>query len=143
MSWFILAPWFVFPNNRFAFSWGAAAISVPLFLYLVESFSLAKGWLLPIGLPSAFMGLAVVGAIGWLWSYSRVKPLYVASLSFLLSASLSFGEVFLTRPFLQPDPYESVRYLVSFCILGVSLLLAIVALSVHGFNPFKASVHEQ
>lgn len=62
--------------------------------------------------------------------------MFAASLSVFLIALLGAIEYFLARPYLHPDPYESVRYLVLIGLLSVSLLLAIIALLVHRFKPF-------
>ena len=137
MSWFIISPWFIFAKNRFGLSWTAAILSVPIFLYIVESLSKTKGWFFTLGLPSAAAGLTVIGVIAWLWIGGRLKLLFAASLSVFLIAILGVIEYLLARPYLYPDPYESVRYLVLICLLSVSVLLAIIAFVIHGFKPFK------
>lgn len=132
MTWLIVAPWFIFRHNRATISWVVAAVSVPLFLWLVESLGTDKGWLLPLGLPSAVQGLAALGGIVWLWCHSRIKVWYALALTVFLLALVSLTEQALARPFLVPDPIEWVRNLVTFCLGGVSVGLALVALLVHG-----------
>jgi hypothetical protein len=137
MAWMIVAPWFIFRRSRAMISWAAAAVSVPIFLWIVESLGTNKGWLLPIGLPAAAAGLAALGGILWLWNYSRLKFWYAASLTFILLGLLSLFEYTLARPFLYADPSESVRLYVAIGLAGVSLFLTLIALLVHRLKPFN------
>ncbi len=137
MAWLIIAPWFILRRSRAAVSWAAAAVSVPIFLWIVESLGTNKGWLLPLGLPAAAAGLAALGGLVWLWNRSRLKFWYAAALTFMLIALLSFAEYTLARPFLIVDPSESVRRSVALYLAGASLLLGLIAASVHGRKPFK------
>jgi hypothetical protein len=109
MAWWILAPWFALRRSRAAVSWAAAAVSIPVFLWIVESHSAEKGWLVPLALPAAAAGLAAMGAIVWLWNHSRLKFRYAAALTFILLGLLSFLEYTLARPYWPADPSESVR----------------------------------
>jgi hypothetical protein len=137
MAWLIISPWFIFRRSRAAISWAAAAVSVPIFLWIVESLIPNKGWLLPLGWPAAAAGLAALGGILWLWSYSRLKFWYAASLTVFLLGVLSFIEYSLARPFMPADPSESLRQWVALYAAGSTLLLGVIAVLVHKLKPFK------
>jgi hypothetical protein len=137
MAWLIIAPWFVFQRSRATISWAAVAVSLPVFLWIVESLGTNKGWLFPLGLPSAAAGLAALGGILWLWNHSRLKFWYAVSLSFILVALLTLVEYTLARPFVIVYPSESLRRAIAFCAAGGSLFLALIATAVHKNKPFK------
>jgi uncharacterized membrane protein YhaH (DUF805 family) len=137
MAWLIIAPWFILRRSRAAISWSAAAVSVPIFLGIVESLSPNKGWFLPLGLPAAAAGLAALGGILWLWHQSRLKFWYAAALSFILLGLVSFMEYSLACPFMLTDPSESIRQSVAIYLAGASILFALIAVLVHKLKPFK------
>ncbi len=137
MAWLILAPWFVLRRARAAISWAAAAVSLPVFLWIVESRGAGKGWLAPLALPAAAAGLAAWGGIVWLWTHSRFKLWYAAALTFILLALLSLLEYILARPYLPADPSDSVRQIAAIILAGASLALGLIAISVHKLKPFK------
>jgi hypothetical protein len=83
-------------------------------------------------------GLAALGGIVWIWNRSRLKFWYASALTSILIGLPSLQEYTLARPFLPADPSQSVRQVVAFCLAGASLLLALIALSVHKLKPFKA-----
>jgi hypothetical protein len=137
MAWLIIAPWFIFRRSRLMISCAAAAVTVPAFLWLVESFIPNKGWLLPLGLPAAAAGLAVLGGIVWIWNGSRLKFWYAAALTFILVGLMSLLEYILASPFMPMDPSESVRQGIALCMAGGSMLLTLIAWLVHGLKPLK------
>jgi hypothetical protein len=137
MAWLILAPWFALRRSRAAISWAAAAVSVPIFLWIVESLGTNKGWLLPVGLPAAVTALAAWGGIVWLWNRSRLKIWYATALTFILIGLLSLAEYLIARPYLPWDPSFAVRQIATLCVGGVSLLLSLIAFLAHKFKPFK------
>ncbi len=137
MAWLILAPWFALRRSRAAASWAAAAVSVPVFLWIVESHSAEKGWLAPLALPAAAAGLAAMGAIVWIWNCSRLKFWYAAALTFILLGLLSLLEYALARPYLPADPSEPIRQIAAILLGGASLALALIAMSAHKLKPFK------
>lgn len=138
MLWLIVAPWFVLPNGRFIASWAAALISVPAYLYVVETATGGKGWFLALGLPAAIVGLAGVGVAGWLWLYSRLKFWYAASLTLFLAAAVNHAEFLLTQSYVQ-DPVEWAHYLTTVSLLALGALLGIIAASVHGARLLRTS----
>lgn len=137
MTWLILAPLFLFRRQRLLWSWLAAVVTLPLFLWLVETVNPSKGWLLPLALPAAAVGLAAWGALICVWRYSRIRILYAVSLTLLVLALTSFTEKLIVRPFIQPDPLEWVRDLVSACLAGLAALFALLGLAVHRLQFFK------
>jgi hypothetical protein len=137
MAWGILAPWFLLRRARAALSWAAAAVSVPVFLWIVESLGTNKGWFLPLGLPATVTGLAALGGILWICKYSRRKFWYAAAPTFILISLLSLLEYTLARLFMQFDPSESMRQIVAIGLVGVSPVLALEAVFTHKLQPFK------
>ncbi len=137
MAYLILAPWFVLRRYRAAVSWGMAAISVPAFLYLVETLSPVRGWYLPLALPAALLGLAALGGIIWLWCYSPVHPWYAAACTFGILGLLTMLEHMLVWRFLYPDPYEWIRNLVAASLGGAAILLYLSASIARGRRILK------
>jgi hypothetical protein len=133
MAWLIIAPVYFFRRHRALISWAAAAVSLPLFLWLVESLVAVRGWLLPLGLPVTALGLAAWGGIVWVWRYSRIRVWYSLALTLFLCTLVSLPIYFIVLPYMpQPDPVLWVRIIVFICMGGVSVLLAVVGLLVHG-----------
>jgi|WetSurMetagenome_2_1015567.scaffolds.fasta_scaffold63187_3 hypothetical protein len=127
MAWLILAPWFLFLRNRSWISWGAAVVTVPLFLRLVESLAPAKGWLLPLGLPAAALGFAALG--GWigLWCPRRLGFWYGAAFSFVILGILSLAEYLLARPYMVWEVPGTVLGIISLGVGGASAALFLIA----------------
>jgi hypothetical protein len=133
MAWLIMAPWFLPRRHRPLISWATAAVSLPLFLWLVASLVAIKGWLLPLGLPAAALGLAAWAGIVWIWRYSRIRVWYALALTLFLCTLVSLPIYFTVLPYMpQPDPLLWVRIIVFICMGGVSVLLAVVGWLVHG-----------
>jgi hypothetical protein len=131
MAWLILAPWFLGERSRAVTSWAAAALTVPSYLLLVQSLSSVKGWLLPLGLPAAALGLAGSGAIVWLWSDRRIDRWYAAAATVFVLGLLGLTECLLARPFLVSDPYFAIRRRVILSIIGTSIVLGLLAFLVN------------
>jgi hypothetical protein len=131
MAWLILAPWFVFPRNRALISWGAMVLTLPLYLGLVESLAPVKGWLLPLGLPAAALGLAALGGIIAVWYCRKIGPWYAVALTFSILAILSLAEYLVARPFLVWDVPGSVFRVIALCVGGSSTMLFVIAFLMH------------
>jgi hypothetical protein len=131
MAWSILAPWFLRQRSRAATSWAAAVLAVPSYLLLVQSQSPVKGWLLPLGLPAAALGLAGLGMTAWLWSDRRVDRWYAAAATLFVLGLVGLGECLLARPFLVADPYFWLRRRIVLAIIGASLPLGLLAFLVN------------
>jgi hypothetical protein len=131
MAWLILAPWFVFPRNRAPLSWGAAVVTVPLFLWLVETLAPAKGWLLPLGLPAAALGLAALGGLVAVWRSGWVKAGYAAALTFSILGILTFAEYLVARPYTVWEVPGPVIGIISLCVGGASVALFLIAFVAH------------
>jgi hypothetical protein len=139
MSWLILAPLFILSRHRALASWLAAAITLPLFLWLVESLVPAKEWLLPLGLPSAAFGLATLFVILWVWRYSRLRIWYALSGTGLACTLVCVPLFLVVRPYLpQPDPALQARILVFIIMCGVTVGLVLTACLIHGFKFTKS-----
>ena len=128
MAWLIVAPWFLCRRSRATISWGAAVIAVPLYLVLVARLSAGDGWLLPLGLPAAGLGLAFWGLMIWLWGHTRIPRGYAAAITVFSLSVLSYLNHALARPFLEPDPVEAVRILVTACLLGLAMVIGAISL---------------
>jgi hypothetical protein len=129
LAWAVIAPFFLARRHRAAGSWAAGMVGVPLYLALVHGLVAAKGWLMPLALPAAGLGLAAWGAVVWLWRYSRIRPLYAAALTLVLLALLTVGEEAVVLAFVGADPYAWIRRLVALCLAGGAGLTGIVALA--------------
>lgn len=134
MAWLILAPLFLARRLRVALSWLAAVVTVPAYLALVQAMSPASAWLVPLGLPSAAIGLAGFGTLVWLWAYSGLHPLSALSLSFMVLGLGSFGESAVTAAWLGSDPALWIRDLVSLCLLGAGFIFGFFALILGKFR---------
>jgi hypothetical protein len=125
MAWLILAPWLLFERFRATTSWIAAVVTVPPYLLLVHSLGSAKGWLLPLGLPEAALGLAGWGSIVWLWNDRRIDRWYVAAATVLVVGLVGLFGCMLARPFMVQDPYFPVRRAAILSIIGASVALGL------------------
>ncbi len=132
MTWLILMPWFLLARYRAAISWVMAVLTVPAYLFWVENLTATGGEVLRLGLPAAVCGLAALGGIIWAWCYSRMKSGYAFALTFLILGVLSWLENMVARPFLFPDPYEAIRSMVTFSLLGMFVLSGLAAFLVYG-----------
>ncbi|MBL8967252.1 MAG: hypothetical protein JNG85_09595 [Spirochaetaceae bacterium] len=134
MTWFVLAPLFLARRHRLALSWLAAVVTVPAYLGLVQAMTPAVAWLVPLGLPSAAIGLAGLGALVWLWAYSGLHALPALSLGFLVMGLVSFGESAVTAAWLGSDPALWIRDLVSLSLLGAGFIFGFFALILGKFR---------
>lgn len=125
MAWLILAPWLLFERLRATTSWMAAVLTVPPYLSLVHALGSAKGWLLPLGLPEAALGLAGWGSIVWLWNVRRVDRWYVAAATVLVVGLVGLFGCALARPFMVEDPHFPARRAAILSIIGVSVVMGL------------------
>ena len=126
MAWLILAPWFLLPRNRALASWIAAVVTIPLFLRLVEFLAPAKGWLLPLGLPAAALGLAALGGMLGVWRNGRGKARWAIAWTFFILGILSFTEYLGARPYIPRSVSGLALAVIALCagVASAALFLA-------------------
>jgi hypothetical protein len=134
MAWLVLAPWFRLEGPRATTSWIAAVLTVPSYLLLVHSLGSAKGWLLPLGLPEAALGLAGWGSIVWLWSIRRVDRWYLAAATILVAGLVGLFGCMLARPFMVEDSHFPARRAAILSIIGASVVMGLGRFLLRGLS---------
>jgi len=127
MLWAMIVPMLLMHSHRsLGFFIGLATTLIP-FLFLIQSQTKAKGWVIQLALPIAVLSLVALGVSLLCFSYMKTNKFYPVALTiFLFGVVVNYGiEIFLSR-FLNGRDNSNIDDISRVSTMSISVALTVI-----------------
>ena len=139
LVWATIAPLLAMKKNRALRSFIGLTVTLIPYLFLLESMSSAKDWVLPLALPVAGLSLLALGISLIAFAYMKSNLFYPAALTvFLFGVIVNFGVGLIVRNFIGEEHYMDISKIWTLaCSAILSLALVLMGLLQNNKKPLS------
>ena len=138
-GWAVCSPALVKKHGMKLLLCSLTLLSLP-YLYCISKITPATGWFIPLGLPSAIVGIISAWSLFLLFRYARICVWYKAAISvFWLGVVIAPAVNYFADTYVGGDPFSWDRLLNAFACAVASAVLGILG---YGRSKSKPEKHE-
>ncbi len=144
MLWAMILPLLFMKNNKSLGLFAGLAITLVPYLFLIQSQTSTKGWVVPLALPIALLVLAALGLSLLAFRYIKSNKLYPVALTiFLFGVIANFGTGIILNSFLDGYNIDDIPRVFTMSVSALLSVMFVIAGYLQENNTREQEMHLQ